>query len=79
MSFLLLLLPKGNKRKAYHECDMPTGQPFRPKKESPVERILIGLPDMAITKVESLAPCVLQVQWKGGRPLSALWQHGASH
>ena len=30
-----------------------------------MERILIGLPDMAITKVESLAPCVLQVQWKG--------------
>ena len=30
-----------------------------------MERILIGLPDMAITKVESLAPCVLPVQWKG--------------
>ena len=30
-----------------------------------MERIILGLPDMAITKVESLAPCVLQVQWKG--------------
>ena len=57
-------LPKGNKGKAYHGCAMPTGQPFRPKKESPVERIILGLPDMAISKVVSLSPCILEVRWE---------------
>ena len=44
---------------------MPAGQSFRPKKENPVERIILGLPDMAITKVLSISPCVLEVRWTG--------------
>jgi len=52
-------------RKAYHGCDLPAGQPFRPKKESPVERLILGLPDMAVSKVVSLSPCVLEVHWEG--------------
>ena len=30
-----------------------------------MERIILGLPDMAIVKVESMSPCVLEVRWTG--------------
>ncbi|MBQ8744480.1 MAG: hypothetical protein IJZ18_04800, partial [Mailhella sp.] len=30
-----------------------------------MERIILGLPDMAISKVVSLSPCVLEVRWEG--------------
>lgn len=30
-----------------------------------MERIILGLPDMAITKVLSLTPCILEVRWTG--------------
>ena len=30
-----------------------------------MERIILGLPDMAISKVVSLSPCILEVRWEG--------------
>lgn len=47
---------------------MPPGQIvfFRPKKrESPVEQLLLGVPNFAIEKVISYAPPILKVRWQG--------------
>ena len=30
-----------------------------------MERVILGLPDMAISKMVSLSPCVLEVRWVG--------------
>ena len=32
-----------------------------------MERSKLGLPDMAVSNVVSLSPCILEVRWKGDR------------